>query len=197
VERTHVRRAKERGAGVAARNRHDGRHHQVLDEGARDDDLNRHPLRLAGSGNGRRFAIRNDFHALRHVELLVGLVAEEVDRGRAVTLRVSGVRQVLHGGPKRLADGDVHMLVHLLVVDDDVVHVGRDRTIGQHLGRGHAVELADLGGALEHLDRVGVVVDLVLRGRREEGKVEKGWWCEQQAGAKMTAKASGQGKWTR
>lgn len=35
----HVRGTEQGRAGVAARDGHDGRHHQVLDEGAADDDL--------------------------------------------------------------------------------------------------------------------------------------------------------------
>lgn len=40
---TLTRRAKERGARVATGDRDDSREHEVLDEGARDDDLNGHP----------------------------------------------------------------------------------------------------------------------------------------------------------
>jgi hypothetical protein len=62
----------------------------------------------------------------------------------------------VHGGLEGLLDGDVDVLVLLLVVDDDVVHVAGKSALGLDLGRAHAVELADLGRALEHLHGVGV-----------------------------------------
>jgi hypothetical protein len=49
----HVRRPEQGGAGVAARDRHDGRHHQVLDEGASDDHLD-------GLPDSGCFGIRRD-----------------------------------------------------------------------------------------------------------------------------------------
>lgn len=170
----HVRRAKERGARVAARDRHDRRHHQVLDEGTRDDHLDREPfacwLVQLGSDLLRRLAINKAFdrsqvaHGGHLVLLNPSIVAKEGERGSC--LGADDVLHVLHGGLERLADGDVHVLVHLLVVDDDVVHVG-GVILGLHLGRGHAVKLANLGRALQHLHAVGVIVDLVLRTRGE------------------------------
>lgn len=63
------------------------------------------------------------------------------------------------------------MLVLLLVVDDDVHVVGR-KGAGDALGRRHAVELADLRGALQHLHGVGVVVDFVRRAREHAEAAE-------------------------
>lgn len=171
-----TRRAKQRRAGVAARDRDHRRHHQVLDEGARDDDLDRVPLRCLDVASrfdaiGNLFGIQvslvvRQVRVRRNARLLVLpheilLASKEAAFGRALRVPLA-----VHGRLERLAHGDVHVLVHLLVVDDDV-HVLAGEVLGgallllEGLGRGHAVELADLGGALQHLDRVGVVVDLV------------------------------------
>jgi hypothetical protein len=161
----HVSRPEQRRAGVAARDRDHRRHHQVLDEGARDDDLDGVPVAL-GNLDGDVVGIHSvtvdgeSFCRDSHLLVLlpdVSLVAKEVE----ASVAARHVRLVLHGRAERLARGDVHVAVHLLVVDDDV-EVLRGEVDGlalvdlEGLGRGHAVELADLGGALEHLDGVGV-----------------------------------------
>ena len=185
-----TRRPEQRRAGVAARDRDHRRHHQVLDEGARDDDLDRVPLlgvlNRVGDGLGVNASIgiidvgerRLRNARLRVLLLEVRLVAKEAAVERALL-----VFHAVHGRIERLAHGDVHVLVHLLVVDDDV-HVLAGEVLGgtglllEGLGRGHAVELADLGGALQHLDRVGVVVDLVLRAAKQRtGRGEHDDWA--------------------
>lgn len=159
-----TRRPEQRRAGVAARDRDHRRHHQVLDERARDNDLDGVPVAI-GDGVG------NLFDGFTGLESAVGeanlsvllldvfLVTEKVNAARNVRILLRTL--AVHGRLERLARGDVHVAVHLLVVDDDVEVLAREvrptallRAKG--LGRGHAVELADLGGALEHLDAVGV-----------------------------------------
>jgi hypothetical protein len=131
----------------------------VLDEGTRDDHLDREvatPLALAGDGVGVA-------GGQRHARGQRRAASEEAVLRAQVPAATGGIL-AMHRRAERLADGDVHVLVHLLVVDDDVVHV-LDGGLGLDLGRGHAVKLADLRRALEHLHAVGVVVDLVLRTR--------------------------------
>jgi len=175
-------RAEERGAGVAARDAHDSGHHQVLDEGARDDDLERHPeacldardgdgANLLADGVERLFEV--GLRANKRHRLAVGRGAKVGEKGQVPW--VSTLLLARHGSRHRLLDGDVNVLVHLLVVDDDVHVVDWQqllaiRALVPDLGRGHAVELADLGRALEHLHRVGVVGDLVLRLGRRRGE---------------------------
>lgn len=57
----HVSGAKEGGAGVAAGDGHDGGHHEMLNEGARNDDLDRVPVcvdrRGVSNGVGNFFGI--------------------------------------------------------------------------------------------------------------------------------------------
>ena len=181
----HVRRTEEGGAGVAARDAHDGGHHQVLDERARDDDLKRQPVtsgnfgrdRSRGEGNGHVGSLVLSVRCERRDDVLGGVGAREggLELGAEVVDGAGGpigLRAKREG--EGLLDGDVNMLVHLFVVDDDV-HVVRRKVLldVEHLGRLHAVELAHLGGALQHLHGVGVVGDLVLRTGRGRESVSK------------------------
>ncbi len=141
-------RAEERGARVGARDRQDGRHHAVLDERARDDE--RHLHVLAG-------LVRRD-------QLLLGLLEHLLQRRRVHARRFD-----------RLLERDVHVHVRLLVVDDDV-HVvlvlGVVTRRPADRRRAHAVELADLRVALQHLQAVGVVRDLERRRRHHAAAAE-------------------------
>ncbi len=134
-----TRRAKERRARVAARDGRHGRHHQVLDEGAHDRDAE-----LA-------LGVRHD---IRHggLDARDRLDARGVEAGRV----------------HRLLPLDVLELVHLFVVDQDVHVVLRQLilVLRHDHRRAHAVELADLRRALQHLHAVLVVGHLV-RHRRE------------------------------
>ena len=183
----HVCWPEQRRAGVAARDGDDRGHHQVLDEGASNDDLDGVPLTLAnqiddlfGGLVGREGVLRVEGTRVDAYILVlprnVGRVTEEVETGviRGTLVRARHRTQAMHGRAERLRGGNVHVAVHLLVVDDNVhvlagevgLHFGfrrvaifrrlGDRLRAERLGRGHAVELADLGGALQHLDRVGV-----------------------------------------
>jgi len=165
----HVRRAKERRARVAARDRHDGRHHQVLDKGTRDDNLERHPLarrhRRLDGGNRRR-------------EATLAVCREAVEEGlRPGPLRAArrAVEHPLHRRGRhgvharrveRILERDVHVAVRLLVIHDNV-HVRRRQRLRlvKDARRRHAVEFAHLRRALQHLHRVGIVRHLVLRTR--------------------------------
>ena len=172
-------RAEERGARVATRDGHDSRVHQVLNEGARDDDFERVPRALRDTCDVlldlRRVGERSHPVASGCSVTFVGGHARRDGRRRLGTLhrspecvtrrpgegglQSSGLGCAERGERERLLERNVDVLVHLLVVDDDVHVVARE--LGsrvKHLGRGHAVELADLGGALEHLDAVGVCV---------------------------------------
>lgn len=159
----HVGGAEERGAGVAAGDGHDGGHHQVLNEGARDDNL-----------HGRRF-----FKIGRIVtEGRTGgraILAEGLEIVVRVIFRVNNLRR--KRGLERVEEANVLVLVLLLVVDDDVQGV-LGEGVGLDDGRAHAVELADLGGALEHLHGVGVVGDLVPAGA---GEGVSGWRAQRRS----------------
>ena len=75
---------------------------------------------------------------------------------------------------QRLLKVDVLELVHLLVVDQQVEVLARqDLVLVPHGRRHHAVELAHLARALEHLDRVLVVRHLV-RHRHEDAEPAEG-----------------------
>ena len=180
----HVCWPEQRRAGVAARDGDDRGHHQVLDEGARNDDGHVNELTifddLFGGLVGREGVLRVEGTRVDAYILVlprnVGRVTEEVETGviRGTLVRARHRTQAMHGRAERLRGGNVHVAVHLLVVDDNVhvlagevgLHFGfrrvaifrrrGDRLRAERLGRGHAVELADLGGALQHLDRVGV-----------------------------------------
>lgn len=113
-----TRGAEERGAGVAAGHGHNGRHHQVLDEGTRDDDLNRQPFLGCNRVNERLGTIPSReccWGKLGETGRLRALnaVAEEIEY--LATTDTTDARSI-HGLGKR----DVHVLVHLLIVDDDV-----------------------------------------------------------------------------
>ena len=114
-----TRRAEQRGAGVAARDGGDGRHHQVLDERARDDDAHRHVFALANSlleeslgdvglGNIKRRTL--------------SVVLEVLGTALRIPLDRSAEFSTLQaGGTERLRKRNVLELVHLLVVDEDVL----------------------------------------------------------------------------
>lgn len=149
----HTGGAEEGGAGVAAGDGHDGGHHQVLDEGARHDDL--HALGDGGHVEARRV------HILHHVLRKRAVGAEELKVARLPSGLGLLVKHICREcGLERVLELDVLVLVLLFIVNDNVVHV-LDLGLGHHGGRAHPVELADLGGALEHLHGVGVVRDLV------------------------------------
>jgi hypothetical protein len=86
--------------------------------------------------------------------------AEEARRdAHRRTVRDGGPAGVFHArGVERLLKGDVHVLVRLLVVDDNVhVRLGQQLLGVPRVRRHHAVVFADLRRPLEHLHRVGVV----------------------------------------
>jgi len=159
----HVRRPKERGARLAARDGEDDVVHQVLDERTRNDDTDVRveiAVRHASVRSGAELA--DIFRGFDPFAQRRGLTVAHVDQGVLIKLGV-------HGGCQRLGPGDAHVLVRLLVVDE---HVGRVQVAPRRrdLRRHHDVELADLRRAREHLHRVGVVRDLEgLCARRGNG----------------------------
>lgn len=221
----HVGRAEQRRAGVATRDGHDGRHHQVLDEGTGNGDGDRHPDAVVDHLNEGRAAVVpvgaaatvaerlecgpvarrarsvEESAALRSTgrvvvalaladlagdgrsegagHLLGNVGVGEADRAPAKdarsTRRAHAAGAVAKAGRvERLGERDVLQLVGLLVVDHDV-HVRRRQAVDdvEDGRRRHAVELADLRRALQHLDRVLVVRDLE-RHRREDAEAAEG-----------------------
>ena len=178
----HVRRAKERRARVAARDGHDHRVHHVLDERTRDHDADvRVDVLVLWHGDVAAGGVLNRALLVERLDLHgLGVPRRQLARGGlgvrfdcfAVGVHAIGTRgRVRHlGGTadvattdaarlERLAPGDAHVAVRLLVVDEGVARelglgVGRVALGGVHLGRLEHVKLADLRVAREHLHRV-------------------------------------------
>lgn len=186
----HVGRAEERRARVAARDAEDDAVHQVLDERPGDHDAHVDGARLSGHF-GRpgialglaRVHIADTFGQRQplfdrkvccHVIFLTFSWERRIDQlGRLGDFPLGG--QAVFEDAAR-GDGvrprDAHVAVRLLVVDEQVA---REHLVVQRvdLRRLHDVELADLGRAREHLDRVLVVRDLE-RLRREDAAAAEG-----------------------
>lgn len=136
----HVRRTKERGASLAAGNRRNARHHLVLDEGTDND-------------NG-------DFRVFPRLDLIDKRLLCCAIRQIEWHIRVCEVGVVDTRRVKGLLERNVLVLISLLVVDDNVHALGpRVRVAVADAKRRvrHAVELANLRRALEHLERLAVV----------------------------------------
>lgn len=158
VWRRTVRGAKERGAGARARDGHDARHGQVLNERARDDDAHGHQDARGDALDHRIVLLLGRKCILAIIQpLSQGLLRQRV-RGRLVAvvvleicdlchirlvvvvlfftakhdlLPVEGVRfrrLVEAARGNGLLKGDVRVLVRLLVKDDDV-HVRRRQDV--------------------------------------------------------------------
>ena len=143
----------------------------MLDKGAREHDANVHvdvgvgDLPLCGATREHHFlaivvVLDNLGIGQPRAEFLVGLHAL-LPKGRvrhlSVGVDVPGTTNA--AGIERLAPGDAHVAVRLLVVDE---HVARELGLGGagaavggvHLGRLKDVKLANLRVAREHLHRV-------------------------------------------
>ena len=137
----HVRRPEERSARLATRDGHDHVVHQVLDEGARDDDADGQVLRVQRVVLRRAIVDGLDLGA-GATQPLAG--SHDLAVAAADVGVLAGNRQVADAaGRDGLIPGHVHVLVLLLVVDH---HVARVLGVahGRHLGRAHDVKLANL-----------------------------------------------------
>ena len=175
----HIRWAVQGGAGVAARHGGDGGEHVVLDERTRNHDA----------------ALQDDTgfddsdHAV-NVRDIIGAISVLIPgSGDGLLVSLDGISNLGESsiatqcrfdvdvgasarGVEGLLKRNVSELVRLLVVDEQV-HVGsRERLlVVEDGGRGHAVELANLRRALQHLHAVLVIRNLKLRVGRDANTV--------------------------
>ena len=174
----HISRAVQGGASVAAGDGGDGREHVVLDERTSDGDAQLqadaaldgrddavHSLKESFSAKSRRSSL------LGGVGNLVGVLLGAGDKtGNGSDVVATGVLlratekllqisrlggRVNAASTQSLLKLDVNKLVRLLIIDHDV-HVRAGQRLGhvEDGGRRHAVELANLRRALQHLNRV-------------------------------------------
>lgn len=189
----HVRRAVQGGSRVASRHGGDGGEHVVLDKGTREDDAYAQVNALLDDVDqlvdilevGRRKVTRGTslletigpfgrrlvvivcgIEDLRKgIVLLGGLSLAGDERSDVEVDTASGLSGA--AGVQGLLELDVHETVALLVVDEEVHVVWRERLVlGEDRGRSHAVELAHLRRPLQHLDAVLVIRDLKLHAKR-------------------------------
>ena len=161
----HIRRSVQGGAGVAARHGGDGGEHVVLDERTRNHDAD---LQVDTSGDDIDHLLDGKTGTLCKITLCDSTVGDFglghvfqrsrqnlVDSSSATHCRGDVDAVASARGVEGLLKRNVSELVRLLVVDEQV-HVGsRERLLGvDDGGRGHAVELANLRRALQHLNRI-------------------------------------------
>lgn len=160
----HVGRAEQRGARVAARDREDRVVHQVLDEGARHHDAAVEHSVVPPAA--RALGVRGPVLGLGLPRGGVAAAGHGLD-ALAAHVATGGHER----GLERVAPGDAHVAVALLVVDEQVA---RELAVGRlDLRRRHDVELADLARAREHLHRVGIVADFKGLGRHDAAAAER------------------------
>ena len=168
-----TRRAVQGGASVASGDGGDGREHVVLDERTRkgDADLGAdaglddgdelvHNL-LSGLGLGQ--GVKGDGRLVlgNLAKRISNLVAEILHlvpcacRTTKQDVDVLTSHRIDAGSTQSLLKLNVNQLVRLLVVDHNIhVRGGKRLLVVKDVGRGHAVELANLRRALQHLNRV-------------------------------------------
>ena len=144
--------------------------HEVFYEGPREHDAQVEAVLGARSRNVVKVLLALvelfDFFRLRQPSIgsHSGAVAVGDHCARCDLVRCAAAGGLEAARVHRVRPRDAHVLVRLLVVDEQVAGelvVGGRRAGGLDLRRHHDVELADLGRAGEHLDRVLVVRDLV------------------------------------
>ena len=115
-KRTHVRRPEERRAGVAPRHGHDGAHHEMLDERSCDDDGDLHVV-CGRVGSLVDFVDQICFCCYTREPIFRRDRAKEASHRTVVSITGHDLCCVGSGNRRceRLLEGDVHMLVHLLV----------------------------------------------------------------------------------